>query len=79
MNTLIEDAFEEGPTSEGFEHNYEPHVILYGAKGWTDEVDVATIKLLANCGAIRLVQTVSGVGWETRIYVSVEGTDPTQD
>lgn len=74
MTTLINDRFDEEPV----QHNYEPHNLLYGSKGWTDAADDATIDLLLRVGAVRLAGTVSGVGWETRIYVSVEGRDPTK-
>ena len=69
-STLNHDEFEDEP----IEHNYEAHSILYGKTGWTDEVDEETIALLVNIGAIRLDRTHSGIGWETRVYVSAKGS-----
>lgn len=66
--TINNDAFEDD-----FEHNYEPYSIVYGKTGVTDSIDDATVELLLNIGAIQLFQVVSGVGFETRIYLSVEG------
>lgn len=71
-NTLNHDEFMDEP----IKHNYEPYSILYGAKGWTDEIDAVTIAMLERMGAIRLYKTISGVGFETRIYVSVKGVEP---
>ncbi len=70
--TANEDAF----VGEDFVHNYEPHSILYGKSGWTDALDDATLDLLVKTGAIRLYKVVRGVGFETRIYVSVKGKEP---
>lgn len=72
--TLNHDAFDKGERE--VEHNYEPHNILYGNSGWTDALDDATLDLLVKTGAARLHKTISGVGFETRIYVSVNGKEP---
>jgi hypothetical protein len=74
MNTLVTDDFAEGPAQ--VVHNYEPHNIVYGSKGWTDALDDGTIDLLMRTGAVRLEKTISGVGFETRIYVTVAGQPP---
>ena len=71
MTTLITDGF-----GEEMEANYEPHNIVYGALGWTDTMSDAEIQVLVRIGAIQLVRAHSGLGWETRIYVSVEGKGP---
>lgn len=75
MTTLITDGFDEPLEIDA---NYEPHNIVYGALGWTDDVDDATITVLVRIGAIRLVRAHAGLGWETRIYVSVEGDGPSE-
>jgi hypothetical protein len=69
--TLITDDFADEPGEP-----YEPHNLLYGSHGWTDAVDDATIDLLLKVGAIRFLRQHSGIGWQTRIYVSEEGRDP---
>ena len=75
VKTMNEDDFVPGPC-EQVTHNYEPHSILYGSEGWTDELDDTAIDFLVNVGAITLNRTIHGVGFETRIYVSVEGRGP---
>lgn len=79
VKTLVEDAFADDVPDDASSiviEKYEPHNILYGSKGWTDALDDATIDLLVRVGAVTLDRTVSGVGFETRIYVSVEGNKP---
>lgn len=76
IETLNHDEFEEH--DEVITENYAPHNIVYGSTGWTDVVDDATIALLLRIGAIDLNRTITGVGFETRIYVSVKGTEPSQ-
>lgn len=69
--TINHDEFVDEPLGE-----YQAHNILYGEKGWTDQVDDATIDLLVNTGAVALDRVVSGAGFESRIYVSVKGVGP---
>jgi len=69
MTTLITDEFSEPE----FNHNYAPHNIVYGANGWTDEIDDDTVALLASIGVIELSRTHYGVDWQTNIYVSKKG------
>jgi hypothetical protein len=71
MKTIIEDAF-DGEVVE----NYTPHNILYGSEGWIDSLSDATIDVLLGAGAIVLARTVTGVGFETRLYVSAKGWLP---
>lgn len=74
--TLVEDAFADDVPDDASSitvEPYAPHNILYGATGWTDAVDDATIDLLVEAGVIYLYRTIEGVGFFTRIYVSIEG------
>lgn len=70
--TLEGAAYEPEENSEP----YTPHNIVYGALGWTDEFDDAHVDLLTRIGAIWLAETISGLGWETRIYISTQGKQP---
>lgn len=71
MKTIIKDEF-EGEVVE----DYTPHNIVYGSRGWTDALSDATIDVLLIVGAIVLDRVVTGVGFETRLYVSMIGVYP---
>jgi hypothetical protein len=75
VKTLITDDFVPGP-AETVEENYNPHNILYGSQGWTDDVDDATVESLVQAGIVSLDRIINGVGFETRIYISREGNGP---
>ena len=76
VKTLVTDGFAEEIPEPVEVTSYEPHSIVYGFEGWTDDVDAATIDLLVKAGVIELRSTINGVGFETRIYVSRAGTGP---
>lgn len=73
--TLVTDDFEPGPTA----HKYgDPlvHNIVYGALGWVDHLDTATIRALVEAGAIVLDRTERGPGWVSNLYTSAKGAIP---
>ncbi len=70
--TINEDVFDKGDAVTPV----EPHHILYGFDGHTDEVDVYTLEVLWSIGAIELRGTVEGNGTVTHIYVSRAGVVP---
>jgi hypothetical protein len=73
MKTLNHDEeFEDDESGV----QYEPHSIVYGEKGWTDDLSEETIALLVSKGIIVPFMTYTGRKHETRIYVSVQGIGP---
>jgi hypothetical protein len=75
QKTLNEDAFKGEPTVKAVDSR-EPHVIVYGSKGWTDGIESATLDLLVRAGVIRFVRAIEGANFETRLYESVKGEAP---
>jgi hypothetical protein len=78
--TLITDGFEDDEVKEVRSLDApvaaDPHNIVYGVNRHTDALDDETIALLVEVGVIVWDRTVSGPGWETRIYVSRAGVLP---
>jgi hypothetical protein len=75
VKTLNNDSFKGEPDIKTVDAR-EPHVIVYGSKGWTDGIDDATLDLLVRAGVLRFVRAVEGADFETRLYESVKGSAP---
>jgi hypothetical protein len=80
MKTLVTDGFEDKPKTTDDETIHvdsgDPHNIVYGALGHTDSLSDESIALLVEAGVIVRDREVSGPGWQTRIYLSVQGNPP---
>lgn len=70
-STLVNDPFDEGEHGQGIVDT-PVHNLVYGATGWTDELDDEVIEQLVGIGALVLDETKGG--WN--IYVSVKGRGP---
>ena len=80
MKTLVTDEFEDKPktVADATVHtdDEDPHNIVYGALGFTDSLSDETIALLVEAGVIVRHREIAGPGWQTRIYLSVQGNPP---